>query len=242
METLKLNLPEYLTVDIYKKLTRSKGEGNAHKIVNAVAAILEKNIEEVKSWPIGTIKEVSDDLADLAMPEETFHAMVEFDDVLYGYAHMKQMTLGEYIDLETLSKNPIDNLEQIAALLYRPVTDNRFKSLKFMIKQKVKAVNNDVPNPFDYYTIEKYNNESRKDRAELFKSFPAHVVLGALTFFLAVGGLYLRNTTYFNKSLRTKKVIDKMMLENLSQITGVGSGQFSVYLNPTSFQSQETFL
>ena len=237
---ITLDLPDYLGVQMYQDIVNFQGTGQAEKLIHAVAKIINKDVDEVKSWPISTLKDISDDISELAVPKDTFHAIVEFDDVLYGYAHMKQVTLGEYIDLENLSKDINGNMAAICAILYRPVVKHRFDSLDFHVKQKVKSVKNNVPNPFDYYSIESYDSEKRKDRQKVFEKFPAHVFLGALSFFLGSASLYL-NSILFSKqtSHRTKMTQEKKILQSLSQTIGVGTEPYTLFLSPISFRSQE---
>jgi len=240
-KTITLDLPDYLTLKTYQTIVNNQEKGQAEQLIEAVASIIDKDIDEVKRWPIKTLKQISDDISELAMPKEQFHTLVEFDGVLYGYAHMKQVTLGEYIDLENLSKDINNNMAAVCAILYRPVTKHRFDSLNFQIKQKVKSVNNKVANPFDYYTIEEYDSDKRKDRQKLFESFPAHVFNGAVGFFLGSASLYLNNILFSKShSHRTKMTQEKKILESLSQTIGVGSEPYTVYLSPVSYRSQDT--
>lgn len=234
---ITLDLPDYLGVKTYQDVVNFKGTGEAEKLINAIASIINKDVDEVKQWPIQTLKELSDDISELAFAKEQFHTIIEFHGQLYGYAHMKQVTLGEYIDLENLSKDLNNNMAAICAILYRPVISHRFDSIKFAVKQKIKSVNNKVENPFDYYTIEKYDSEKRKDREKLFESFPAHVFNGALAFFLGSAGLYLNNILFSqnNTTMRTKMNQENKILQTLSQTIGVGSEPYTVYLNPISF-------
>ena len=93
-KTIQLNLPNYITVQQYKQIVDSKTEGNGERLITGIAALTSMSVEEVKNLPLNTIKNISEDLTELAFPKETFHAVLEFDDKLYGYAHMNQTTLG----------------------------------------------------------------------------------------------------------------------------------------------------
>ena len=42
--------------------------------------------------------------------------------------------------------------------------------------------NNKVENVFDWYTVEPYDNDKRKQVEESFRDFPAHIFLGAISF------------------------------------------------------------
>ena len=75
---ITLDLPEYLGVKTYQDIVNFKGTGEAEKLINAIASIIEKDIEEVKQWPIKVLKELSDDISELAFAKEQFHTIVEF--------------------------------------------------------------------------------------------------------------------------------------------------------------------
>jgi hypothetical protein len=99
-------------------------------------------------------------------------------------------------------------------------------------------VNNKVENVFDWYDIEKYDSSIRKEREESFKDFPAHIFLGALSFFLSTGSLYLNRTQYLQKMISKKEMKDteKILLKSLSAHTGGGGGLFTTSLNPIYYQ------
>jgi hypothetical protein len=95
------------------------------------------------------------------------------------------MTLGEYVDLENLSKNPNENLSEIMALLYREVTDNKFDTFKWKLKSRVKLAIGKTEDLFKYYKIKPYNSSERAIDADVFEAFPVQYILGALFFFYA---------------------------------------------------------
>jgi len=241
-KSITLNIPEYLTISQYKQIVESKNESSVERLIATISALTDMTVDEVKDLPLNTIREISDDLTEVAFPKETFHPLIEFNGQLYGYAYINQTSIGEYVDLENFSKDTMLNLNKIAAILYRPVVKNRFNSLSYKVKQKIKTVNNKVNNPFDYYTIEKYDSNKRKDRENLFNDFPAHVMLGALSFFLGIAGLYLNHILYLEKkmSLRTKTKMEKETMASLSANIGGGGVPYTAYLNPTSYRSPGT--
>jgi len=150
------------------------------------------------------------------------------------------MTLGEYVDLENLCKNPNENLSEIMALLYRKVTVNKFDTFKWRLKSRVKLAIDKTENLFKYYSIEKYNSDNRQLSAETFEDFPVNYLLGALFFFTLIKTEYLKNTllslTPNNKE--TTMMMEKEMEQLLLSI-GDGLAQFMVLAKPISFQSQE---
>jgi len=240
--TLKLELPEYLSIEQYLNMNNYKGDSNFGRLVHLVHTVTGKDKKEIRSWPVDILTDIGNQFADLADHKNEFHSIIEFDGQLYGYANIKQQTLGEYIDLENLAKDFEANAHKIAALLYRPITKHRFDTLKFMVKQKIKMVNNAVENVFDWYSIEKYDNEKRKDREKLFQTFPAHIFLGAINFFLSTANLYSINILFLEEKI-SKETRDEMIhlqLKRVSENIGAGGGLSTNYLSPTYFRLQES--
>ena len=145
--------------------------------------------------------------------------LIEWKGQIWGFASMKKASLGEFIDLENLCQDMNKNMHKVASIIYRPITKSRFKELNWNVKQSIKVLKNKVSNPFDWYEIEKYDSQKSKDRHEMFKEFPAHLFLGAVSFFLSIGSLYLNRTAYSktkNKKEKIKMVgLEKIILENL---------------------------
>jgi hypothetical protein len=95
------------------------------------------------------------------------------------------MTLGEYVDLEMLAKKPLENIEEILAILYRPITKDKFNTFKWALEHGVSVAKGQVEDIFKYYEIEKYDVEKRFDNAEVLKDMPASFAIGAYKFFFA---------------------------------------------------------
>ena len=238
----QIQVPDYLSIEQYAKMNAYKGDSNFGRLVHIVSALTGLDKEEIRSWDVEALTRVSNLFADLADHHNEFHALIEWNGELYGYANIKQATLGEYIDIESMSEDLENNLHKVAAILYRPVKKHRFKTLSYAVKQKVKMLNNNVENVFDWYEVETYDSKVRKEREEDMKGFPAHILLGAVSFFLSSAVLYL-NHIQFSKGEITKiqketREID--ILENLSQNIGAGGGLFTTSVNPIYYQYQET--
>jgi len=243
-KTFNIHLPDYLTLEMFKQIQLYKGD-DIGKIVNVISSLIGIEEDVVRKYPIDLLRQINQDLEKLSLPNETFHALVEFNGTVYGYSDIHSMNLGAYIDLESYCKDVFPNLEKIAALLYRPVQKNRLKSLEFQVKQGIRVgLEKGIENPFDYYTIEEYDSESVKDRWKEMKDFPSHVLMGALSFFLAAASLYLNDTAYLQKKIsnRRRQKIDSLMMQNLSLLTGGGGQLSTVYLNPVSYRSPEISL
>ena len=96
--------------------------------------------------------------------KEEFRKTFMFKNEKYGFVpNLSGITTGEYIDLETYCKNPIENLHTIMSILYRKITFERSQR----------------------YAIESYNPDDFKE--ELFKECPMDIALSSLGFFLTLG-------------------------------------------------------
>jgi len=240
-KTVQVQIPEYLTVQQYMDLqgipeTDSKLEKSLY-IISTLTGI---EVEELKYWDLDSIKKVNNLIEGMINPGNEFHSLLEWNGTLYGYSNIKQQSLGEYIDLENLSKDINNNLHKILAILYRPVTKHRFDTFSFQLKHHLKVVRGTgVANVFDYYDIEKYDNNTRKSREKDFLGFPVTIGLGAISFFLITGSQYLNSIVYSGNQEKAKKMNQKI-LTSLIQNIGVGGGLFTHSLKPVYLQLQET--
>ena len=169
--------------------------------------------------------------------EPEFYPVIEWQGTLYGYRPLSKMTMGEYIDLDNLSKDSQANLTQILAILYRPLTENKLSKGKFITKTFIKAWAGKVEDPFKYYDIEKYNSDTRMANADKFKDFPVSVALGGLTFFLGTAlSLSPDSKTSFLNNLDLKKIKMKKSKRRLLNITAGYLRSKNLEI-PPSFQS-----
>jgi hypothetical protein len=110
----------------------------------------------------------------------------EIDGVHYGFfPNWKELTYAEFVDMDTISTKPedelLDMLHILAAVMYRPITNQRSE------------------HDFD---IEKYDVKSMTIRAELFKNkLDVKYILGAQFFFINFARKY---SSYFQASLIPK--------------------------------------
>lgn len=242
MSTLEVTIPDYITIDQYARMSKTEGLTPLEKMLTGISAITGYTTDEVKKWPIDDIKNLSKEFTTLADHGQEFHSIIEWNGKLYGYSPIKSSTLGEYIDIENLCQDFENNMHKVAAILYRPIKAHRFKSLQFHIKQKIKMLKNSVENVFDWYTVEQYDSNERKKVEEEFKDFPAHIFLGAISFFLSTANLYSTNILYLEGKM-SRKMSQEMIqnqLELLSLTTGAGGGLSTTSLSPTYYQLQGT--
>jgi len=239
--SIELTVPDFMTIESYADMNSYEGQSKVGKLVHTVAVLTGKEKEYIRKWSTESLIKVANIYAEIADHKQYFHPIIKWKGKIYGFASIKNANLGEYIDLELLCKDLEVNMHKVAAILYRPVVKHRFKDILFNVKQGVKVVNNKVDNPFDWYELEEYDSKKRKQVEEDFKEFPVHLFLGALSFFLSTGSLYLNNTAYLEKTLTKKqtKEIEKEILESLSQNITDGGVLFTNSLKPLYYQSQE---
>ena len=235
----KVNIPEYLSIGEYQTLSMLEHLTELEKTIEIVHTITQIDRDVLDKWKPNQLSAIGESVLNLMdFESSTFYPIIEFDDVLYGYRPISKMTLAEYVDLERLSKDPNTNLHEIMAILYRPITNNKTKTLEFQIKNGIKIAKGTAENLFKYYDIEEYNSEDRGVNSEKMKSFPVSLALGGMSFFLGIGTKSLSNT---NQYLRpTEKMMIMEGMDNLMESIGVGLGLYTHFQNPISLTSQET--
>lgn len=244
---LKVSIPEYFQVKHYKALTTLSSLDEIEQMVHTIVSIADVSREEVMKWDISSVIEVYGVINKIiAETNQAFHPVIEWNGQLWGFRNMSKMTLGEYIDIDNLAKDTEKNLTSILAILYRPIVDNKIKDGQFIIKSTIKALKYDVENVFDYYTVEEYDLETRKQRTPEFDSFPLDVAMGALGFFLDINAMLLTNSEIY--SLKQTEVLIKEEMKKLSKSkhrllnTMVGFTSSTNLLKRRSYQLQETGL
>ncbi len=172
MKEVKLTIPDNwsdITIDTYQKYVKiQEGKGSEkNKIVKSLALLCGTSPFVVKKMAykdlldiMGIIKKMIDTEPD----KEQFRKVFKFKDEEYGFCpNLSNISTGEYIDLESYCKEPIENLHTIMSILYRKITFKRNER----------------------YAIEDYNPDEFKE--ELFKDCPMDIALGSLGFFLTLG-------------------------------------------------------
>ena len=163
--------------------------------LHVITTLTGESMQTVRQWPIPFIIQLYTRLNELiANVEPEFYPVIEWEGKQYGYRPMHKMLLEEYVDLDMLIKDTDRNINDILAILYRPITKNRLNSSKWITKQTIKVLQGGTENGFDYYDIEKYDNAVREQISIQYDNFPASIALGALGFFLGSNHLLSENT------------------------------------------------
>lgn len=189
------NIPDYFTVKHYKQFSVLKSLDEMEQRLHVITTLTGETMQTVRQWPIPFIVQLYARLNELiANVEPEFYPIIEWEGVQYGYRPMHKMLLEEYIDLDMLVKDTDRNINDIMAILYRPITKNKLNSGKWIANQTLKVMQGQAENAFNYYEIEKYDNSIREQVASSYDNFPASMALGALGFFLGSNNLLSENT------------------------------------------------
>jgi hypothetical protein len=195
-ETKQITIPDYLTLKHYKLLKQIQEiEDNIERKLTMIAAFSNHSYDDVMTWDIDSIIKISAEIEKiLTNVKPEFYPIIEWKGQLWGYSSMQNMKTGEYVDIDNLCKDTEGNINEILALLFRPVIKNDLQSSKFVTRSTFKSLKYEVENVFDYYEIEEYDFIKRKQRAGDFDEFPAEIALGSLSFFLGTKTMLLKNT------------------------------------------------
>ena len=159
-----------VTLEKWAKLIAIKGFSKikeAKETILALSDIPEKVLNKLEVYHIAAILQ---GLSSMQKEETTcLRETIEIEGVEYGFhPDLEQMTLGEFVDLESYIEDIQNNMPEIMAILFRPVTD--------------KSVN--------YYNLEAFDGKIKK-LAEIMKNIPAEKVQDALVFFYNFGSILL---------------------------------------------------
>jgi len=238
---LKINVPDYLSLKHWKQFVANEHLEPTEKMISLLSTFSDMEVDELMKFKPVELSQIYEAvLSSLRDLEPQFYPIFELDGVLYGFSSLSKLSLGEYVDLERLAKKPQDNIEEIMAILYRPITKNRFNGIKWAFKNKHKVALGDAENLFKYYELEEYDSSQRLDNANKLSVIPASIALGALSFFLV-----LANSSLIGSSLsslppkQAMKEMEKMNKQMASMSIGGGLLQFITSQVHPSFQSQE---
>jgi hypothetical protein len=209
IDGVQYQLPEFISIEKYTKIYKVKDlfsdDYFAAKIVNIVS---EAPLEDLLDGEFNEVQKLSYYVLSLIpQSKPKFIDRFTLNGVEYGFIpDWKDLTFAEFADLDTLSTKKadeiLDNLHIIAAIMFRPITD----------------INNN-----NIYKIEKYNIDTMKERAQLFKKeLDIKYVLGAQFFFINFANKFLNSSPPYlmpNLSLWQKIKLIWMMRKFLGKTT-----------------------
>ena len=134
MKEVKLTIPDRwsdITIETYQKYVEiQEGKGSEkNKVIKSLSLLCNTTPFVVKKMAYKDLLEIMSILKTMIDTEpnkEEFRKMFMFKKEKYGFVpNLSGITTGEYIDLESYCKNPIENLHIIMSILYRKVTFER---------------------------------------------------------------------------------------------------------------------
>lgn len=216
-----IQIPEVITVQQYKNFGTLDHLTNTQRIIRIVSAISGYKEEEVGKWNVSNLFNIYKDLQERIQElEPVFLPIFEWEGTTWGFQPLHKMSAGEYIDLETRLKNGLDNINEVLAILYRPITEHKFDGIEWKVKSNYKYAIGNAENLFKYYTLEEYDVEKRNWREQQFNNLPINLALGAYNFFLYVGVKYSNDLeTSFQKIYNKMTKAEKKQINQLLNTT-----------------------
>lgn len=190
MKEIKLTIPDRwsdITIETYQKYVKiQEGKGTEKtKVIKSLALLCNVSPFVIKKMAYKDLLEIMaiiKKMIDTEPKKEEFKKTFMFEGEEYGFVpNLSGISTGEYIDLETYCKEPIENLHTIMSILYRKITNKVNKR----------------------YAIEPYNPDEFKE--ELFKKCTMDIALSSLGFFLNLGERLARISHHFLSKQETKQ-------------------------------------
>jgi len=190
MKEIKLTIPDRwsdITIETYQKYVKiQEGKGTEKtKVIKSLALLCNVSPFVIKKMAYKDLLEIMaiiKKMIDTEPKKEEFKKTFMFNNEEYGFVpNLSGISTGEYIDLETYCKEPIENLHTIMSILYRKITNKVNKR----------------------FAIEPYNPDEFKE--ELFKKCTMDIALSSLGFFLNLGERLARISHHFLSKQETKQ-------------------------------------
>ena len=154
----EITIPDYLSINQLKQIQSYEHLSELDRMIKILSILSDKTENEVRELPPKNILQIySDVIENLLDVKHQFFPIFELNGVKYGFKSIAKMSLGEYVDLEMLTKKPMENIEDIMAILYRPIVNEKFNSFKWAIEHGLSVAKGQVEDIFKYYEIEKYD-------------------------------------------------------------------------------------
>lgn len=157
-----------ITVSQYQEMMLIDTTNEITKFVEQISICLDVDTEEVRSMSYSEYKDLQSKMSFLAQePKAEMDLIIEVEGRKYGLIpDMSLISAGVFIDAEQFKLEPMANLHNLLALIYRPIVREL---------------------PDGEYEIEEHKAQGFEKRATLFKSLSIETVLGAVLFFSLLG-------------------------------------------------------
>lgn len=179
MENIKLTLPDSwseISLGTYQEIISIESKSDAGRLKDLIFILTGKDISKVSTSELQVINNALSFMQVLP-DEKNFKKVITINNVEYGLIQdFNSISVGEWIDMEELLKDKLDNLHKIMALLYRPLISG---------------------------VVQEYDANTLNARAEIFEEYMMiGDIYGTMVFFLITG---MEFTKHFLLSLEELK-------------------------------------
>ena len=200
---VQINVPDSLkdiTLEQYQKFEKLNTEENKDSsflLQKMIEIFCNLNLKDVSNIKYKSVQEITKHLNKVFDVKTDLTPTFKLGGIEFGFIPvLDDMTLGEYIDLDTYLGD-WENMDKAMNVLYRPITLNN--------KNR--------------YNIEDYKES---DNTELFKDMPLDIAMGSLVFFWNLNNELLQITLrYLNQEAKKMNMEQRLALEE----SGVGINQ-----------------
>ena len=200
-QSVKITIPETLAdipVEKYKKFIAMANEENGDE--QALYHFCGLTPDQQQRMKVADKNSLSSKLGKVLNEQPKLVQTFKHNGVNYGFhPKLEDISMGEYVDLDELLKEPYQNAEKVLGILYRPITDTKFGK----------------------YLVENYDPD--KHTGEGFNVLGTDILLGCMLFFyrLEIGLL----VTFLRSSQKEEEMNQPLTdLPNLQE-SGVGIAQ-----------------
>ena len=226
MAKVQVTLPDYFSVRHYKSMGSFEHLDEVEKVIKILTSVTEHEEEQIMRWKMSDMLKVYKGVAE--MFDEIgaeFYPVFEFKGIQYGFQPISKMTLAEWIDIDKRLEDPMANLEELLAILYRPIKTHKFDDLTWKTSSYIRRLIGKPENLFKLYDVEEYDTETREWRKDIFQDLPIEYALGCLSFFLRFSLLLRKDLLRFSPMLeeKDKEMMNlqiEMALQSLSSMDG----------------------
>ena len=192
---VQINVPDSLkdiTLEQYQKFEKLNTEENKDSsflLQKMIEIFCNLNLRDVANIKYKSVQEITKHLNKVFDVKTDLTPTFKLGGIEFGFIPvLDDMTLGEYIDLDTYLGD-WENMHKAMNVLYRPITLNN--------KNR--------------YNIEDYKES---DNTELFKDMPLNIAMGSLVFFWNLNSELLQITLkYLNQETRKMTLEQRQVLE-----------------------------
>lgn len=188
-----------ITVGQYQEMMLIETDNELTRFIECIAIALDCDPQEIRDMKYSDYSQLQAKMAFISKePSKDIERIIEIDGNKYGLEpDMTLITAGVFIDGDQFRQQPIENLHNTLALIYRPIT----------------SLSDDGE-----YEIEPHKPQGFEKRANLFRDkVSIEVVLGATLFFsLLAMRLSIASLESFNEEILKKIQEEQKMMQTQS--------------------------